>query len=383
MHTEPRGSPHQRPPYVRLKRLGTRRLARAHLTLSQRPQVARLGQQALQILSESLGRELGSSVSLTGRLAEAIVLPATGLAHTAAFILVDLSALGGCAVLELELPVLFAALERLAGSSQRPAPVTRLTRLEEASFAFLVLSALSALRARSELHPRLQPRLAGVTMNRAEALARLEGRQPHLSVELSLSVGAVSAGARLVLPAVLFESVWKALPVEREPTLAPQVLSAAIAARCFLGCTQLSLPSLEALSAGDVIVFEGVHLDGEHLAGQGRLVARGFELAGEFTPDGFSLSRARKRALPLESNMATVIEPSGGMPPLPVDVEIELTRLMLPLSELAALKPGSLLPLRINASEPVLLRVGDRAVARAELVDIDGEVGARILNLLP
>ena len=81
--------------------------------------------------------------------------------------------------------------------------------------------------------------------------------------------------------------------------------------------------------------------------------------------------------------MATVIEQSGGMPPLPVDVEIELTRLMLPLSELAVLKPGALLPLRINASEPVLLRIGDRAVARAELVDIDGEVGARILNLLP
>jgi len=81
--------------------------------------------------------------------------------------------------------------------------------------------------------------------------------------------------------------------------------------------------------------------------------------------------------------MATVIERSEGMPPLPVEVEIELTRLLLPLSELAGLKPGALLPLHINASEPVLLRVGDRAVARAELVDIEGEVGARILTLLP
>jgi type III secretion protein Q len=31
----------------------------------------------------------------------------------------------------------------------------------------------------------------------------------------------------------------------------------------------------------------------------------------------------------------------------------------------------------------VLLRVGDRVVARAELVDIEGEVGARILTLVP
>jgi type III secretion protein Q len=330
-----------------------------------------------------LGRELGSSVTVTGRLAEAIVLPSTGLAHTAAFVLVDLSATGGCAVLELELPVVFAALERLAGSSQRPSPVTRLTRLEEAAFAFLILSALAVLRARSEIHPRLGPRLAGVTMNRAEALARLEGQRPHLSVELSLSVGEVSAGGRLVLPAVVFESAWKDLPVERDSAIAPEVLAASIGARCFIGRTRLPSASLETLSEGDVVVFEGARHGGEHLLGQGRLVARGFELVGEFTPEGFSLTRALRRALPLESNMATVNEQSGGMPPLPVDVEIELTRLMLPLSELAALKPGSLLPLHINASEPVLLRVGDRAVARAELVDIGGEVGARILNLLP
>lgn len=383
MHTESRSAPSQNLKVSRLTRLGTRRLARAHVTLSERPQVARLGQEVLQILCEALGRELGSPVHITGRLVEATVLPATGLEHSAAFVLVDLSATGGCAVLELELPVLFAALERLSGSSQRPSPVTRLTRLEEATFAFLVLSALAALRARSEFHTRLGPRLAGVTMNRAEAVARLDGRRPHLSVELSLSVGEVSAGGRLVLPAVIFESVWKDLPVERDFTIAPEVLAASIGARCFLGSTPLSLSALETLSEGDVAVFERTRHGGEHLFGQGRLVAGGFELVGEFTPEGFSLTRALRRALPLESDVATVIEQSGGMPPLPVDVEIELTRLMLPLSELAALKPGSLLPLRINASEPVLLRVGDRAVARAELVDIDGEVGARILNLLP
>jgi type III secretion protein Q len=321
-------------------------------------------------------------VSATGRLGEAVVIPATGLSHTAAFVLVDLSATGGSAVLELELPVLFAALERLSGRCQRPAPVTRLTRLEEATSAYLVLSVLAALRAQSELHSRLGPRLSGVTTSRVEALARLDSRRPHLSVELSLSVGQVSAGGRLILPAVVFESACKDLPVERDGSIAPEVLAASIAARCFLGSTRLPPSSLKKLSVGDAVVFEGVLYGREQLLGKGRLVTRGFELVGEFTPEGFSLTRALRRALPLESNMATLNEQGGGMPPLPVDVEIELTRLMLPLSELAALKPGSLLPLRINASEPVLLRIGDRAVARAELVEIDGEVGARILSLL-
>jgi type III secretion protein Q len=367
----------------RLTRLGARRLTRAHVTLGQRPQIARQGREALQAVCEALGRELGSPVSAVGRLAEASVIPAKGLAHTAAFVLLDLSATGGCAVLELEVPVLFAALQGLSGAHYRPSVVTRFTRLEEAMGAFLILSILAALRARSDLHPRLGPRLSGVTMDRAEALARMDERKPHLSVELSLSVGEVAAGGRLVIPAALFESVCKELPPERSASIAPEILAASIVARCFFGGTRLPLASLEALSVGDVVVFEGARHEGERLLGRGRLATRGFELMGEFTPEGFSLTRALRCALPLELTMTTVNEQGGGMPPLPVDVEIELTRLMLPLSELAALKPGSVLPLRINASEPVLLRVGDRAVARAELVEIEGEVGARILNLMP
>ncbi|PTL78619.1 YscQ/HrcQ family type III secretion apparatus protein [Vitiosangium sp. GDMCC 1.1324] len=368
---------------MRLRRLGTRRLSRAHVTLNERPQAVRLARQALSVVCDALGRELGCSVRAEARLLEAVVMPAAGLAHTAAFALVDLSAMGGTAVLELEPSVLFAALERLAGAGTKPGPITDLTRLEEASFAFLGLSALYALRDQEELRRRFGPRLTGVTMNRTEALARLDARQRHLSVELTVTVGQTTAGGRLLLPSVVLEAALKGLPAEREVEIAPEVLAARLKARCFMGCTSLSREALGGLGQGDVILFDGLRWGGRELFGAGRLVLRGFELTGDFTPEGFSLNRAHKRGLLQESDMVTVVERSEGTPPLPVDVEIELTRLMLPLSELAGLKPGALLPLRINASEPVLLRVGDRVVARAELVDIEGEVGARILTLLP
>jgi type III secretion protein Q len=367
----------------RLTRLGTRQLARAHVTLGERPRVAQLAQQVLKGMCEVLSRELGCPVSATGRLLEAVLAPTTGLAHSAAFALFELSARGGTAVLELEPPVLFAALERLAGASQKPGPVTRLTRLEEATFAYLLLSALSAFRGQEELHRRLGARLTGVTMNRAEAVVGLDGRQPHVGVELTLTVGQTTAGARLVLPAVVLEAGLKDLPAERGAGIAPEVLAASLATRCLIGRSPLPHDAFEAITVGDVILFEGVRREAEGLFGPGRLVTRGFELAGDFLPEGFSLTRARTRANDEESNMQTVNEHIDGMPPLPVDVEIELTRLLVPLSELSVLKPGALLPLHINASEPVLLRVGDRAVARAELVEIEGEVGARILALLP
>ncbi len=66
---------------------------------------------------------------------------------------------------------------------------------------------------------------------------------------------------------------------------------------------------------------------------------------------------------------------------MPVDVEVELTRLRLTLSELANLKPGTVLPLMINGAQPITLCVGDKAIARADLVDVDGELGARITEL--
>jgi type III secretion protein Q len=369
----------------RLRRLGTRRLARAHVTLGERPQVAKLARQALGGVCETLGRELGCPVSASARLVEAVVMPATGLAQVGAFAIVDLSATGGAAVLELETPVLLAALERLAGSAQKPGPMMGLTRLEEAAFAFLGLSALCALRTQAELWRWLGPRLAGVTLNRSEALARLDARQRHVGVELTVTVGQTTAGGRLVLPAVVLEGAVKALPAERALAIAPEVLAARLATRCFMGRTPLSDQELRSLVVGDVVLFEGLRREGGGLLGPGRLATRCFELTGDFAPEGFSLNHAHRRAHSKESDMTsvTVIEEGDGMPPLPVDVEIELTRLLVPVSELAVLKPGALLPLHINASEPVLLRIGDRAVARAELVDIEGEVGARILTLLP
>ncbi len=66
---------------------------------------------------------------------------------------------------------------------------------------------------------------------------------------------------------------------------------------------------------------------------------------------------------------------------LPVMLEVELARVALPLAELARLEPGAALPLAIDRRGLVTLRVGDRAVARGELVDVDGAVGVRIVAL--
>jgi type III secretion protein Q len=128
-----------------LRRLGLRRLTRAHLALAGRPRAAELGQEALAVVADVLSRELGCPVTARARLLDAAVPPATGLAKPAVFALMELSAVGGTGVLELEPALAFAALERIAGAGQRPGVVTELARLEEATLAYLLLLARGAV----------------------------------------------------------------------------------------------------------------------------------------------------------------------------------------------------------------------------------------------
>jgi len=66
---------------------------------------------------------------------------------------------------------------------------------------------------------------------------------------------------------------------------------------------------------------------------------------------------------------------------LPVRLEVELARVEVTLADVARLEPGAALPLSIDRRGLVTLRVGERAIARGELVDVDGAVGVRILSL--
>jgi flagellar motor switch/type III secretory pathway protein FliN len=66
---------------------------------------------------------------------------------------------------------------------------------------------------------------------------------------------------------------------------------------------------------------------------------------------------------------------------LPITLEVELARVELSVGELARLEPGAALPLALDRRGLVTLRAGERAVARGELVEIDGAVGVRILSL--
>ena len=110
------------------------------------------------------------------------------------------------------------------------------------------------------------------------------------------------------------------------------------------------------LSDLGTVRIEGVERGAEAPAGEGRRMAEG-ETAG--TMDG---------ALGLAGDA-------------PVELSVELARFSMPLEELSALRAGEVLVTGRAVGERVTLRAGDRAIATGELVDVDGEVGVRVLGV--
>jgi type III secretion protein Q len=362
------------PVATRLKVMPRCRLTRAHLSLAARPQAVDEANALLGAVAEHLTQQLGATVTLSARLADATLHPFSHLARQAVFALVELHS-EAVGVLEVDAIATGALLQRIAGTAPAQTGVLSLTRIEEAAFGWLLLSTLSALRAHGTVATRYAPRLLSFHVDRGPVLETLDARKRHVGIEVAVSVGEQHGQARLVVPAQWLQASLESLPVSLPTELASEVGGATLEARCFLGKMGLDAADAAALVPGDVVVFKDVARDADALRGPARLVTSAFELTGGFDAGGFTLTRATERS-PLESPMSEVD------PALPVDVEIELARLRLPLQQLATLRPGGVLPLHVNAANTVIIRIGDKAVAKAELVEIEGEIGARILSLL-
>jgi type III secretion protein Q len=349
------------------------KVTRAHLAAAARPTLRGALEEATRRVVGRLGEVLACDVGCEARLLNATLHPFSHLAARALFVTVEL---GGetLGVLELDLLGVGALLKQVTGSTDLAAAPLVLTRIEEAALGWLALATLSAMR-QEPVFAAVAPRLVSLTLDRGEVLQQLDGRRRHVAVNLDLAIGATRASGRLLLAAQWLQARVEAMPGEPLPSPCPEVLAATLPARCVFGWTMLGRAEARALGRGDVVLFPGVTQGPQGLHGPARLLAPSFELCGSFTAAGFTLTRAFER--PSQEPHMTSSDPT-----VPVEVEVELTRLRLPLDQLGTVRPGQVLPLHVNAASHVVLRIGDKAVARAELVEVEGEIGARITTML-
>ncbi len=228
---------------------------------------------------------------------------------------------------------------------------------------------------------------AGVLTSPA-ILAELLGPPPHVASPLELTLGDARGAA----------SVWhRALDLSadlprRLPAWAGSLpVEVTVRARSL----PLSARALAELMPGDVIVPDGLGLRrvGARLAGDVWLHASGATHAwkAELNDGGLRIGGEREtitvaptRSGHIEAKEASVDDPDRILETLgdtPVTLSVELARFSLPLGELAALSPGEVVRTGAPVGERVHLCAGDRVLAVGELVEVEGEIGVRVLEV--
>ncbi|MGE6762472.1 type III secretion system cytoplasmic ring protein SctQ [Corallococcus interemptor] len=334
-------------------------------------------------------------------------------------------ALKGRAILEIELSLAHSAVDLLLGGAGETVGLRPLTDIEEGVMGYVVLEALK------ELVPGLQPgvprpRLDGVARGVDEVSARLGEDGPMLAVHLNAVLGSHRGIVRLVVPSAVLEAAEPAVESAQRRDHRRQDMKAngrRLSAlrdwlRAEIGVAELSAQDLASLRIKDVLLLDLLSARpdrGEPGTAQLRL---GLGRTGHFAADVF-VENGRYRAritdvIPGEPGNPQGGEPGGGseenedftnpelgVPPelegaalddnnrdgsdllsdLPLQVAVELARVPITAEQVVGLRTGQVIDLRRGAGEPVDLSVNGKVVARGELVELEGQLGVRIIQL--
>jgi type III secretion protein Q len=240
-----------------------------------------------------------------------------------------------------------------------------LSSLERGVLAYLFARAASALEPRARL---LHVLTSAAALHRA-----LEGEHFVLwpiRVELAGLVGIV----RLWLP-------------ERAPRVRAMVARGptAITLRVLAGLATLSAADLASARPSDTLILDRGKLALRSTGPEGEVRVR----VGDSTL-GFS-ARLREGRLTMLERWKDEGEPmsdedtrnfAAQLAVVPTAVVAELASFSVPLGDLAGLVPGEILRTGAPIGSNVSLRVGGRVHARGELVDVEGEIGVRITEVV-
>ena len=304
-----------------------------------------LGLRAARSAAAGLASVLGGEAVVRGR-----ILPGVPEPGASALVPVELTALAGQATLAVDCGFAARLAQRVAGAEGRFPAATSLTPVERAVVELAVLGALDGMAAETDIESALAPRLG------------LRGGTPvrPICVELTVAAAGTKGRALLLLPQEALRALCRSVEL-------PEPLGAvAVAGSLRSGSAALAPSDVDSLSQGDVVILDAPPGEAAALLLPGGLRARG-RLDGDA----------------LEVEEVALDHPGIAAADLPVVLDVELASVPVPLRDVARIAPGAVLLLGLDRNGHVTLRIGERAVARGELVEVEGAVGVRILTLEP
>ena len=138
---------------------------------------------------------------------------------------------------------------------------------------------------------------------------------------------------------------------------------------------------LDAHGAGPVALAAKTRDSGisAQLSRDGKIVIRGESIALPFEPPANERERDAPMSEPEKPNSSSLAE---AVLDSPIVVRVEMGAISLSAREWAELGPGDVIETGRRIAEPVVLRVAGKEVARGELVNLEGELGVRIRELV-
>jgi type III secretion system YscQ/HrcQ family protein len=304
--------------------------------------------------------------------------------------------------IEVELALAHAAVDVLLGGTGEPIPFRSLTDIENGVVAFVLLEALRAMAP--SINPSLpRLRLEGLLRGIEEAVHQLEGEAYAGIVQLRCRVGAHAGLVRIVLPASMLELTAASARRARPGGLRAPLALLSTWLRAEIGRVELRAADLAALAPGDVVVTDGLSFrcdrreggSAELRVGMGQagwmdadVALDGDTYAATITSFHFDTPRAREqstdppdRTVPEEMNMGeSRREGAELLSDIMLQIVIELARVPITADQVVGLHVGQVLELHRGPGAPVALSANGKVIAQGELVEVEGQLGVRILS---
>jgi type III secretion system YscQ/HrcQ family protein len=227
----------------------------------------------------------------------------------------------------------------------------------------------------------------GFQLRGISELPQLEAALPELVGDcvvcpIVLQLGQIDVSLRLYVPERL---TLQSLP-ERAVLRNLEDLRVSLCAHA--GSLTLPHSELRQLAQGDVIVLDETSLERQRGEWRGQVAAG---LHGSRTLLQCAIEeqglRVQRSAYVKEQRMSTGhIDKASGpanssvAADAAIELQVEVARFSLSLGELQRLQEGDVLTTGRRIGERVSVRVGSRAFAEGELVDVEGEIGVRLLS---
>jgi flagellar motor switch protein FliM len=337
-------------------------------------------------------------------------------------------------LLEVELGLAHHAIDMLLGGAGEAVALRPLTDIEEGVMTYVIIEVLKALSP--SLDPSLPKlRIEGVVRGFNDIQGLIPEHENLAVVQLKAVFGGHAGYVRLVIPEDVLSAanpptdaaVRRARRAADAEAHLSRLRNVKTWLRAEIGNVEISAADLAQLRERDVVLVDALtcrpdqgeggtaklkvglgragHLDAEIAVEDGRYLAKvtGINVGGPPPPggpdDGGGEPAPDAEAAPPdedaddESTTPGAIrgrddvedaQSAGGadlMNDIPLQIAVELGRVSTTAEDVVALKVGHVFDLNRVAGEPFDLLVNGKVVARGELVEIDGNLGVRILSL--